>query len=91
MTPLGNILFFFITNSGGMYKNFEQSNCIETKDNRNVEAERLITCKRWQDQFIYTGKFVELEGGFVFNSVLTLFDSFCDLNIFVKYMLRRCA
>ncbi|KRZ95745.1 hypothetical protein T08_14284 [Trichinella sp. T8] len=40
---------------------------------------------------IYTGKFVELEGGLVFNSVLTLFDSFCDLNILVKYMLRRCA
>ncbi|KRZ61947.1 hypothetical protein T02_3073 [Trichinella nativa] len=33
---------------------------------------------------IYTGKFVELEGGLVFNSVLTLFDSFCDLNILVK-------
>ncbi|KRX79058.1 hypothetical protein T06_16577 [Trichinella sp. T6] len=40
---------------------------------------------------IYTGKFVELEGGLVFNSVLTLFDSFCDLNILVKYMLRLCA
>ncbi|KRY12017.1 hypothetical protein T12_4950 [Trichinella patagoniensis] len=76
------------TSTDNDFRHLEQ---IAFRKQFDVKEQQQSTHMQAMAGSIYTGKFVELEGGLVFNSVLTLFDSFCDLNILVKYMLRRCA